>query len=296
MGYRQVIIKKSEKLSLKDEQLVIRKDNDDIKIPLEDINFILIEDNTTNITCKLLSKIGEYSICLLVCNDKFEPSSIMYPYNYHFKQLENLNYQLNLDEHSKQILCQQIIKTKITNEIKVLELTEKDEYTINKLIQFKDEVNPGDNTNREGLAAKMYFRSLFGNNFIRFSDDKINSALNYAYTIVKSSIVRTLAIYGLNTFLGVNHKSKVNNFNLAYDLIEPYRAIIDYYVYKIKDELVYPLNFDNRKKLLNVLNYVIIYNNKKVTIEYSIERLVENYTRILKEPNSKIEFPTIYYE
>lgn len=296
MGYRQVIVKKSEKLSFKDEQLLIKKDGNDIKIPLEDINFILIEDNSTNITCKLLSKIGEYSICLLVCNDKFEPSSIMYPYNYHFKQLENLNYQLNFGDDEKKLLCKKIIESKILNEIKVLELTQKDEYTINKLIQFKNEVELGDSTNREGLAAKMYFRSLFGSEFVRFYDDEINSALNYAYTIVKSSIVRTLAVYGLNTFLGINHTSKVNNFNLAYDLIEPYRAIIDYYVYSMKDDFVYPLNFDNRKKLLNVLNYIIIYNNKKVTLEYSIERLVENYTRVLKDSNNKIEFPTLYYE
>ena len=43
MGYRQVIIKKSEKLHFKDKQLIIDKDNQSTKIPLEDITYILFD-------------------------------------------------------------------------------------------------------------------------------------------------------------------------------------------------------------------------------------------------------------
>lgn len=63
----------------------------------------------------------------------------------------------------------------------------------------------------------MYFRSLFGSDFIRFYDDNVNAALNYGYTIIASAIIRNLAVYGLNTYLGIHHSSKINNFNLAYD-------------------------------------------------------------------------------
>ena len=44
MGYRQIFIKKSEKLNYKNSQLVVTKDKEETKISLEDVNYILIED------------------------------------------------------------------------------------------------------------------------------------------------------------------------------------------------------------------------------------------------------------
>lgn len=293
MGYRQVVIKKCEKLNLEDRQLIINKEDNSYKVPLEDINFVLIEDNKTVITSKILAAFGEEGICLIVCDDKFEPVSIMYPYNYHFKQLENIEKQLALDYESKKIVWKEIVKAKIENEIAVLCQTSKEEKVIDKLSQYVKEIKLGDETNREGLAAKMYFKSLFGSEFIRFYDDAINAALNYAYQIVKSSIIRTLSIYGLNSYLGVNHKSKVNNFNLVYDLIEPYRAIVDLYIYKIKDNLTLPLSFEIRKELINILNIPVISNNMKCTLEYSIEVLVKSYIKTISIGEINLIFPRI---
>lgn len=281
MGYRQVIIKRSEKLHLQDNNLIITKDAKENKVPLEDINFILIEDNTTTLTTKLLSEIGKYGICFIVCDDKYEPSSIMYPYNYHFKQLENIEFQLQLTDEAKKEIWKEIIKAKLKNEVAVLCRTSNDEKVIDKISQYIEEVTPGDETNREGLAAKMYFRSLFGSQFIRFYNDAINAALNYSYQIIKSSIIRTLSVYGLISYLGINHKSKVNNFNLVYDLIEPYRSIADLYVYNMQEEIEFPLSFAVRKKLINVLNIPVLSNGKKCTLEYSIENLIRSYIKSL---------------
>ena len=293
MGYRQVVIKRCEKLNLEDRQLIINKDDNSYKVPLEDINFVLIEDNRTVITSKILAAFGEEGICLIVCDDKFEPVSIMYPYNYHFKQLENIEKQLSLEDNSKKIIWKEIIEAKIENEIAVLCQTSKEERVIDKLSQYVKEVIPGDETNREGLSAKIYFRSLFGSEFIRFYDDAINAGLNYAYQIVKSSIIRTLSIYGLNSYLGVNHKSKVNNFNLVYDLIEPYRAIVDLYIYKIKDNLTLPLSFEIRKELINILNIPVISNNKKCTLEYSVEILIKSYVKTISTGEVNLIFPKV---
>ncbi len=293
MGYRQVIIKKSEKLHLHDNNLIVQRGEQELKVPLEDINFILIEDNTTVVTTKLLAEIGKYGICFIVCNDKYEPSSIMYPYNYHFKQLENIEYQLQLTEDLKKEIWKEIIKSKLKNEVAVLCRTSKDEDIINKISQYIEEVTPGDETNREGLAAKMYFRSLFGSQFIRFYNDEINASLNYIYQIIKSSIIRTLSVYGLISYLGINHKSKVNNFNLVYDLIEPYRSIADLYVYNMRDEINYPLSFTVRKKLINILNIPVLSNGKKCTLEYSIENLIRSYIKSISTKEIKLITPQI---
>lgn len=293
MGYRQVVIKKSDKIRTENNNLVIIKGDKVNKTPLEDINFVILEDNQTQITGKLLSSFGEHGICFIACNDRYEPVSIMYPYNYHFKQLENVEYQLKMDDNLKNEIWKKIVIEKIKNEIAVLCQTSKDERTISILEGYVKEVEPGDVTNREGLAAKLYFRSLFGNDFIRFYDDSTNNALNYCYQIIKSSIIRTLSIFGLNSYLGVNHKSKVNNFNLVYDLIEPYRAIADKYVYALVKKDNPDLSFELRKQLINILNYPVICENKKCSIEYSIELLVKSYIKTITTGNINLSFPKI---
>lgn len=296
MGYRQVIIKKSEKLHFKDNQLIIDKDESSIKVPLEDISYILIEDSSTILTTRLLAELGKNAISLIVCDEKFEPTSIMYPYNYHFKQLDVFSHQLEIDDSIKNEFWNQIVKRKIENSIRVLEMTSKEEFPISKLTEYINEITDGDSKNREGLAAKMYFRSLFGSDFIRFYDDNVNAALNYGYTIIASAIIRNLAVYGLNTYLGIHHSSKINNFNLAYDFLEPYRSVVDKFVYDNKDDIVLPLSFEFRKKLINLLNKEVLYQNKKYTIEYSIGLLIKSYIKSFSSGEIKLDLPSIIYE
>ena len=296
MGYRQVIIKKSEKLHFKDNQLIIDKDESSIKVPLEDISYILIEDSSTVLTTRLLAELGKNAISLIVCDEKFEPTSIMYPYNYHFKQLDVFSHQLEIDDSIKNEFWNQIVKRKIENSIRVLEMTSKEEFPISKLTEYINEITDGDSKNREGLAAKMYFRSLFGSDFIRFYDDNVNAALNYGYTIIASAIIRNLAVYGLNTYLGIHHSSKINNFNLAYDFLEPYRSVVDKFVYDNKDDIVLPLSFEFRKKLINLLNKEVLHQNKKYTIEYSIGLLIKSYIKSFSSGEIKLDLPSIIYK
>lgn len=296
MGYRQVIIKKSEKLHFKDNQLIIDKDESSIKVPLEDISYILIEDSSTILTTRLLAELGKNAISLIVCDEKFEPTSIMYPYNYHFKQLDVFSHQLEIDDSIKNEFWNQIVKRKIENSIRVLEMTSKEEFPISKLTEYINEITDGDSKNREGLAAKMYFRSLFGSDFIRFYDDNVNAALNYGYTIIASAIIRNLAVYGLNTYLEIHHSSKINNFNLAYDFLEPYRSVVDKFVYDNKDDIVLPLSFEFRKKLINLLNKEVLHQNKKYTIEYSIGLLIKSYIKSFSSGEIKLDLPSIIYE
>lgn len=296
MGYRQVIIKKSEKLHFKDNQLIIDKDESSIKVPLEDISYILIEDSSTILTTRLLAELGKNAISLIVCDEKFEPTSIMYPYNYHFKQLDVFSHQLEIDDSIKNEFWNQIVKRKIENSIRVLEMTSKEEFPISKLTEYINEITDSDSKNREGLAAKMYFRSLFGSDFIRFYDDNVNAALNYGYTIIASAIIRNLAVYGLNTYLGIHHSSKINNFNLAYDFLEPYRSVVDKFVYDNQDDIVLPLSFEFRKKLINLLNKEVLHQNKKYTIEYSIGLLIKSYIKSFSSGEIKLDLPSIIYE
>ena len=54
-------------------------------------------------------------------------------------------------------------------------INNKDFDVEKKLYEFVDSVEIGDKTNREGLAAKMYFKELFGHDFVRFEEDVVNA-------------------------------------------------------------------------------------------------------------------------
>lgn len=296
MSYRQVIIKKADKLRLQDNQLVVIRDNETNKVPLEDINFIVIEDNQTLLTGRLLSEISKYYITLIICDEKYEPASILYSFNRHYKQLSVFQKQLNTSNELKEVLWTEIVKQKIANQITVLEMTTNEEFAVNKLNEYLNNIQPQDTTNREGLAAKVYFRSLFGTEFIRFYDDALNACLNYGYTIFKSAITRSLVSFGCNTFLGIHHNSQSNNFNLAYDFIEPYRPLIDLYAYNNRDKLVSPLSFNTRKEIINLLNKEVIIENKHCTVQYSIDVMVKSYVKSTTENKKTLSLPIIIYD
>lgn len=154
----------------------------------------------------------------------------------------------------------------------------------------------GDVTNREGLAAKIFFRELYGSNFIRFNDDGINNALNYGYKILTSAISRTINKYGLNNYLGIFHIGKNNPFNLACDFIEPLRPLIDYWVTKNIETINNHISYNHRLQLINLLNFKVIINKKYVTITKAIDYMIRSYITFLNENNiTKLELPILNF-
>ena len=156
MGYRQVIIKKSEKINLKDNQLVIVKEDSSIKIPLEDINYVLLEDPQTTITARLLSELGKNAISLITCDETYNPTSITYSYNYHFKQLEVFNKQLELDNSVKDAK-KQIKSKKDATEEEVSPLKDISKYSENVVKVDKKVVNE---VPSYGTAFSPFFISI----------------------------------------------------------------------------------------------------------------------------------------
>lgn len=142
----------------------------------------------------------------------------------------------------------------------------------------------------------MYFRNLFGDNFIRHQDDEINLALNYGYSIINSAIIRMLVAAGIDPKIGVHHDNKKNFYNLASDLLEPYRAFVDYYVYKNKEFIGEPLSRHIRLGLVDLLNSEVQINNIKTTLSNSIKIMIYSFIDYLKSGNIKDIKLVSFYE
>ena len=140
------------------------------------------------------------------------------------------------------------------------------------------EVLPGDIGNREGIAAKMFFKNFYGYNFLRFEEDVINAALNFGYAIIRSMVARSLCAYGYNCALGIHHINECNAFNLADDFMEPLRPLVDLWVYKHNDELLDTLTKSNRVGLASIINDEVIIADKKMKLYNAIDKYIASFT------------------
>ncbi len=95
------------------------------------------------------------------------------------------------------------------------------------LCSYLQQLTLGDKTNREAHAAKVYFDALFGMEFTRSEECVTNSALNYGYSILLSAFNREITANGYLTQLGLWHENRFNPYNLASDLMEPFRPLVD---------------------------------------------------------------------
>ena len=281
MSWRFLYINDCNSLSTKLDNLLINKGGEEYTIPLEDINTILLEDNKANITVKLLSRLTDYKISLIICDDKMMPTGIMMPFNKQHRTSKIAFNQIYLEEEYKNKIWAQIVKGKIRNQSEVLKIFYKDNDTSNKMDYYINQVEDGDISNREGHAAKIYFNKLFGMDFIRHEEDITNAALNYGYSIIRSNIARVVAMSGLIPNIGIHHKSELNNFNLVDDLIEPYRPVIDLIVAKNIEKKDF-LERSDKMRLINCLNGSIEFNGKRCTLSNSIEKFVYEIIKVMK--------------
>lgn len=171
----------------------------------------------------------------------------------------------------------------------------KDELCVNQLKALAGDVQFADETNREGYAAKLYFNTLFGENFIRNRDsyDGINSALNYGYIVIRSCIARSVAAHGLEPALGIGHHSQYNAFNLVDDLIEPFRPVIDLWVALVSghNEL---LTKERRQQLVHYISTSTVQiGNQKQTILNAIDILIQTFIKSMNNGNPELlVYPT----
>ncbi len=197
MTWRIVHIHQSEKMRLKLDNLVIKKQGEEFTVPLSDISIIVAEGGDTVVTLRLLSTLSKYNIALIVCDNQHLPTGIYHSQNGHFRAYKKLQAQLAWTQQQKDRLWQIITYFKIGNQQDVLAMLEKDLGTIQLLADYRDHIELGDKTNREGHAAKVYFNELFGKKFVRLTQqetDTINAGLNYGYAIFRAQLARIVEV------------------------------------------------------------------------------------------------------
>ena len=282
MGWRTVVVNKNCKLSYKNDYLVIRSENLQM-IHLSEINLIIIENGMVSITSYLINELINNKIKIIFCDEKHNPAGEVMPYYGSFNTSKKVLNQVKWNKEKKDYVWQQIVKQKIHNQAMVLKKLEICGYE--KLLEFENEVEIADKTNREGHAAKVYFNLLYGRDFIRGGCDNINSALDYGYSIILSTMNKEIVSKGYIIQLGINHRNEFNEFNLSCDLMEPFRPLIDIIVYENIEN-----DFDKKikYKLINVLSIKVEIAGREQYVANAIPIYIQNVFNALENEESKI--------
>lgn len=282
MSWRTIVITKRAKLDLQLGFMVVRGE-DTTKVALNEIAVVLIESTAVSLTTSLLAELTKRKVKVIFCDEKRNPSSELVSYYGSHDTSNKIRKQIAWRKNTKEAVWTEIVSEKIRKQKELLELLGKEEAEL--LSSYLQQIAWNDETNREGHAAKVYFNALFGLDFTRTEDNLINAALNYGYSIILSSFTREIVANGYITQLGLFHDNMFNQFNLASDLMEPFRPLVDKCVLGMKLE-----QFEHEEKmwLVDILNQEVQIDGKIQYVSNAIKIYCKSVFDALNEDDSAL--------
>lgn len=281
-------------LSITQQQLVIKSDSTERKIPVEDIGILIIDHYQISITHAVLHMLLENNAAVITCNDKHHPTGLLLNLDGHTLQSEKFKAQINASEPLKKQLWQQTIKAKIANQSAVLNTWEIDSGFMNRCFQ---KILSGDTSNQEAQASKYYWNNLFNEEEPYFTRERSgiypNNFLNYGYAVLRATVARGLVSSGLLPTLGIHHRNKYNAYCLADDIMEPYRPYVDHLVKEIinEDPQEKEITTTIKRKLLEIPALNIEIDGKDSPLMVGLQRTTASLAACYEGELKKILYP-----
>jgi CRISP-associated protein Cas1 len=278
MSWRLINITDNCHVTLKNQQLFLCKNGDELVINIQEINTVVIDSLQVNLTSAVLSKLSQNNVVVVFINHQHLPISVLLPYHTHHRQLNRLKLQMNIKAVTKKRLWAKIICKKIENQGLVIQAFNSEDDYYNQQMQ---NVLSNDSSNREAVVAKKYWSDLF-KNFTRQSETIENAVLNYGYAILRGIISRSLVAHGFTCSLGIKHCSELNSFNLSDDLMEPWRPFIDYRCKQYLENMNLVCNKSAKIYMLRSFTESLYYNNQDTEWVHAINSYVDSFLNVLK--------------
>ena len=290
MGFRTLKISRAAEIHIKEGQLEITTDDGVATVPIEDLNQIMVHGANIRLSTMDLSILSQNKVALMTLDDRYLPTAIVFPFEGHARQSKLMHAQVNVVLEKYMELWIRIIKQKISNQSRALSILRLD--GAERIAEYVATLGKENVDYCEALAAKEYF-SYYHEGFNRRSEEPINSRLNYGYAVIRSAIARKLVATGFHPTFGIHHDNQLNAFNLADDLIEPYRAIVDLVAHNNIASNI-QLTKVERKELAHVLYNACSIDGVKVNVISAIDIMVESLKRIILDASTEdLKLPMI---
>jgi CRISPR-associated protein Cas1 len=299
---RSILVENKTVITTKQQQLILKSEIRESSIPIEDIGFLVIDNNETYLSIPAMNLLIENNTAVIICNTNHLPNGMFLNLNSHHIQQEIFRNQIEASLPLKKQLWQQTIIEKITNQGILLEqITQKK----NSFEFLASKVLSGDTTNMEGVAASQYWKTFFDSsesqpekqvNFKRERfGDYPNNFLNYGYAILRAATARALSGSGMLNTLGIHHKSKYNAFALADDIMEPFRPLVDEKVYEIMQNFdEQELNTKIKAELLQILTRTVYFKEEKSPLMVALQKTASSLQQCYTGDRKKLKYPKLW--
>ena len=295
MAWRGVHLTRPGRLSYADQQVVVAQSGDEVRIPLEDVAWIVLDTPQATLTSALLSACMTAGIAVVICDAAHTPGGVALPFHRHHRQAAVAALQAGMSAPLKKRLWQATVQAKIRNQAAALRRCGGDGGPLDAMAA---RVGSGDPDNTEARAARAYWRAFFPAFTREDGCDLRNNMLNYGYAIVRSSVARGLVAAGLLPAFGIGHASKTNPFNLADDIVEPFRPFVDVVVWHMSDRgrtKEGMLTVEHRRTLAALPNADTWIGNEAMTILVASERAGASFVRALEFASpALLELPRLH--
>jgi len=290
LSWRVVVVTGNAKVDLKMDYIVVRTLEDVRRVHISEIGVLMLESTAISVTAYALCELMERKVKVIFYDKQRNPCAELLPCSGSHDSTAKIRRQLSWSAAAKEAVWTELMRAKICGQRDVLAHRKLSQAQL--LTQYLAQLQPGDATNREGHAAKVYFNALFGMEFSRALAVPENAALNYGYGLILSAINREICAAGYLTQLGIFHNNMFNAYNLGCDLMEPLRPMVDNAVLQMQ-----PTAFekDEKRLLIQLLNAEVMLDGKRQYLLYALRLYCASVFRAL-ESGDMGELKLIEYE
>jgi CRISPR-associated protein Cas1 len=268
---------------------------------VEDLAVVIIDSPRVTLTSALLASLQAAGAAVVICNARHIPAGLLLPFHQHSRQPQVASLQAGWSRPFRKRCWQFIVRQKIKNQAQVL--NKSGSPATRFLHALAGRVDSGDSGNMEAQAAQAYWKAMWGEGFVRATrrakeKDRTNAALNFGYAVARAVVSRSLVAHGLLPCFGLHHDSQLNAFNLADDMLEPLRPVVDRRVREMaekwglfKGEELKP---EDRQELAALGGEQVLIRNEAHSLLRAADIMAQSLVRAseAKDP-AKLELPTL---
>ena len=264
------------------------------RLALEDLAYLILDNPETALSGSILAALAEAGTLVLGVNHRHLPCWTSLPWTRYHRHGEVLHLQMGATVPQKKQIWAKIVRAKIAAQASCLRENGLDGSEV--VFEMLHTVRSGDPNNTEARAARRYWSFLFSNrDFRRHDDDLPNALLNYGYALLRAALARQLCAVGFHPPLGIHHESLSNAYNLADDLIEPFRPIVDHFALVTLGEENSDARFgtEHRRAMASIFEAELFFDTEIYSVLPAIEVAVSSFKQALVNKDSElIKFPT----
>ena len=275
-------------LFVRDGQLVSKNPDGSVNcLPMEDISSVLINCFSAELHSSFLVSAAEHKIPVFLC-DKFKPVSMVLPVQRSSDTLMT-RAQIEAPQRLLRKLWQKTVDAKCENQYDFIAEIVNDDR---RLEDFRVTKSRCDLT-KEGNCARLYWDlysvALGIEGFHRFRDDNgFNGLLNYGYAVLVLRVQQKLLSCGVDPLYGIGHFTKERSLPLSYDIMEPFRPIVDEMICKwvrgtgnVGCDGFYEVSKDFKRYIQLLMERKVFYRKKELSMDAVLEAVIKGFRRAL---------------